>query len=316
MIGIRAVGHYLPSKIMTNDDWAKLVDTSDEWIVSRTGIRERHFVDDGEGNLDVSVKAAQNALDNAGAKPEDIGLVIAATLTADRVCPSLACDIIRHFGISCPAFDISAACSGFIYSLTTAMAMMPEGKLALVVGTELMTRLFDPTDRASCVLFGDGSGAALLGEVEAPSGILSHDINAYPDEKYALHIPGINHQENGELAPSYVTMLGADVYKFATRIMAKEIKNALAKANLAPEDVKMFVPHQANIRIIETAAKLLKIPMDRFYVNIDHVGNTSGASVIIALSEYAQKGELQKGDIVVLNAFGGGFTSGTIVLRW
>lgn len=318
LIGILGVGHYLPTTVMTNDDWAGLIDTSDEWIFSRTGIKERRFVQKGEGNLDVSLIAAKNAMRNAHVTPDEIGLVVCATLSADHICPSLACEIIAALDIECPAFDISAACSGFIYAITTAQALLPPGKKALVVASELMTRLFDPTDRASCVLFGDGAGAAVIGEVAENStrAILATHIEAYPDKKLSLMIDGINHKENGELVESFVEMNGAEVYRFATRIIPKEITTVLDEIDLQPQDVKIFIPHQANIRIIETAAKLLNLPMDRFYMNIDHTGNTSGASIAIALSEYEQSGQLHSGDIVVLNVFGGGFTSGTVVLRW
>lgn len=315
MIGFLGTGHYLPKTLRTNADWAKMVETSDEWIVSRTGIHERHLVSEGESNLTMSIEAAKLAMQRANVAPEDLGMVICATLSADNVCPTLAGELIREFDISCPAFDINAACSGFLFAVSVALNMIKD-KPVLVVATEMMSRMFDPEDRATCVLFGDGSGAVVLGELEGDSGILAHQIMSYPDVKGSLAISGINHMEDGKLSPSYVKMNGQETYKFATRVLAKNIRETLEKEGMTPEDVTWFVPHQANIRIVETAAKLLKMPMDRFFINIDHTGNTSCASVIIALDELQEQKGLKKGDIIVMTTFGGGLTAATMIVRW
>lgn len=316
MIGILGTGRCLPEKVMTNEDWAGLVDTSDEWIVSRTGIRSRRFATN-EAALDLTLSAARTALEKAGVRAEDLGLIVCATLSGDNICPSLSCELLKALGASCPAFDVNAACTGFLYALGAAQGMMGD-KPALIVATELMTRLFDFTDRSTCVLFGDGSGAAVLGQASDGRGILYNKLMAYPDEKKSLLIPGINHKdgESGKLVPSYVQMDGGEVYKFATRVMAADISEALAAQNLTLDDVAYFVPHQANMRIIQTAGKLLGVPMERFFVNIDHVGNTSCASVAIALDELACSGRIKSGDIIVMSVFGGGFTSATTIIRW
>lgn len=316
MLGFLGTGHCLPDVTMTNDDWAKRVDTSDEWIVSKTGIRSRQFLAPDQTALSITSQAAKNALNNAGISAKDLGLIICATFTADDVVPSLSCSLLRELGASCPAFDVNAACSGFIYAVKIAMSMYTD-KPILVVGTEIMIKVTDMSDRSNCVLFGDGSGAAVIGETgSTTSGILSCKIMAYPDEKLTLHIPGINHKADGEISPSYLSMAGPEVYKFATRVMESDIKEALAENNLTTADVKWIVPHQANLRIIQTASKLLNIPMEQFFVNIDHVGNTSCASVGIALDGLVQTGKLEKGDLMVMNAFGGGLTSGSIIFRW
>ena len=315
MIGFLGTGHYLPKTLRTNADWADMVETSDEWIVSRTGIHERHLVSEGESNFTMSMEAAKLALQRANVAPQELGMVICATLSGDHVCPTLAGEVIRALDISCPAFDINAACSGFLFATSVALDMMKD-KPVLVIATEMMSRVFDPADRATCVLFGDGSGAAVLGKQEDPSGIISHYIMTYPDTKGSLTIPGINHMQEGQLVPSYVEMNGQETYKFATRVLAKNIREALEKEGLTPEDVTWFVPHQANIRIVETAAKLLKLPMERFFTIIDHTGNTSCASVIIALDELQEQKGLNKGDIVVMTTFGGGLTAATMIIRW
>lgn len=315
MVGILGTGHYLPKKIVTNDDWAKQVDTSDEWIVSRTGIRERHFISGDENSVTMSLASAKMALKNANVLPEELGLVICATLTADSVVPGLAGDIIRALHIQCPAFDLNAACSGFIFSIAVAQKMFA-GKPILVIATEHMSKIIDVTDRSTCVLFGDGSGAAVIGEGENAHEILSCDIMSYPDEKHSLDVPGLNKRVDGAVVLSSVAMNGGEVYRFATRVLAKNIKAALDQLNLSTDDVRWFIPHQANIRIIETAAKSLGLSMDRFFVNVDHVGNTSCASVAIALNELVLCNTLQKGDIIVIGAFGGGLTAGTMVIRW
>lgn len=316
MLGFLGTGHYLPKRIVTNADWEKLVDTSDEWIVSRTGIHERHFVDEDESNLTMSVISARMALERANVTPDELGLVVCATLTADKVTPGLSGELIRELNITCPAFDVNAACSGFIFATAIAQKMSA-GKPVLIVATEQMSRIADMTDRSTCVLFGDGSGAAVLGECEGSRGIIACDIMTYPDEKQVLSVPGINHKNaEGEWIPSFVHMNGAETYKFATRILAKSIQESLAACDLSVEDVKWFVPHQANIRIIETAAKLLNLPMDRFFVNIDHTSNTSCASSAIALDELVSQNAVQTGDIIVLSTFGGGLTTGILIMRW
>lgn len=328
MTTLWGTGRVLPAHVISNEEMARFVDTSDEWIRSRTGIGERHFIDD-ETSLSLSLEAARQALAAAGVKGEELGLIICGTISPDHLTPPLACEVLKALGANCPAFDLNAACTGFIYASKVASALCPD-KPALVIGCELLSRYINYADRSTCVLFGDGAGAAIYG----PKGpgrergeLLASTINASPDLKNSLMVDGTNGGSNvrghyfadrmaTEAPRTMIHMDGPEVYKFATRALAQELKDCCEAGGVRPEDVKFFVPHQANIRIIETAAKLLKLPMERFYVNIERTGNTSAASTIIALDELLSSGAVEKGDLVALAAFGGGMTSGALLLRF
>lgn len=321
-------GRALPAHRITNEDMAQFVDTSDEWIQSHTGVQARHFVKE-ETALSLSLEAAQKALDTAGVKAAELGLIICATLSADHLTPTLSCELLKALGAECPAFDMNAACTGSIYASKTASALMGE-RPALIVGCEVLSRYINFADRSTCVIFGDGAGAAVyapesLGKPGAE--LVNVRINAYPDTKNSLYINGSNagsdvegYYFNNRMAErvgrSTIHMDGPEVYKFATRVLVQELKDCCGEVGLTPEDVAWFVPHQANLRIIETASKKLKIPMERFFVNIYDLGNTSAASTLIALDELVRSDKVNKGDLVALAAFGGGMTSGSLLLRY
>lgn len=312
-VGIVGTGHCLPEKILTNDELSTMVDTSDEWITSRTGIHARHIATH-ETSLDLALAAAQQALLQAGIAPQELGLIICATLTPDRLSPSLACSLLQALGAKCPAFDVNAACSGFLFALGSTQKMMGN-RPALVVGCERISHLVDWTDRTTCVLFGDGAGAVVLSP-EGGHPLLDVELMSYPDEKGAIVIPGINQSCEGQPVHSAIHMQGQEVYRFATRTMVSDIRKVLSRHRLSAEDIEWFVPHQANVRIIQTASDLLKIPMERFYMNIERTGNTSCAGVAIALDELARSGKIKPGDHVLLSAFGGGLTSATALIQW
>lgn len=307
-------GACLPDVILTNHDLAKIVDTSDQWIRERTGIEERHIARD-QSLSELSTRAAQQALRNAGIEAEKLSLIICATFTPDFAVPSLSCTLAARLGVNCIAFDINAACSGFVYALAIADSMRAQGQYALVIGAETLSRVTDWTDRSTCVLFGDGAGAAILGDLDG-SGILGTKLSTWPDEMNCLGVGGLNRQENGKLVPSYISMDGQETFKFATRTLPAHINETLQSCGLTADDVKWIVPHQANLRIVQLAASRLNVPLERFYMNITRVGNTSSASIPLALHELNEKNELERGDVVVLAAFGGGLTAGTVVLRW
>lgn len=313
MTGILGLGSYLPPHVMTNDDMAKIVDTSDEWIVTRTGIHSRRMAKD-ETTLDMAEKAARAALLDAGVEASELSFVLVSTVTAEITTPTVAASLLGRLGATCPAMDINAACTGFLYGLRAACGMLSEGQKALVIGSEKLSRLVNWEDRATCVLFGDGAGAAVIG----PGGhaILEMELHAVSDTKGALGVEGANLFEDGKLRPSIITMNGQEVYKFATRTLARDIASVAAAASVPVENIAWVVPHQANERILRSGAEKLGIPPEKFFSNIDHTGNTSSASVPIALTELAAKGILHSGDIVVLAAFGGGFTSGAALLKW
>ncbi|MFH1783912.1 MAG: beta-ketoacyl-ACP synthase III [bacterium] len=324
MIKVIGTGSYLPKKVLTNDDISKMVDTSDEWIVSRTGIKARHIAADDEAASDLGVKAAERAIKNAGIKPQDVDMIITATITPDMFFPSTACLIQAKLGIKdVIAFDISAACSGFIYALSIAHQYLStsSGKTALVVATEALSKITDWQDRNTCVLFGDGAGAAVLKEVPGDSGFISFYLGA--DGRYGdlLKVPA-----GGSRMPAtsdtvkkrmhFLKMSGNEVFKIAVQSMIKSAQEALKKAGLKCEDVNLVIPHQANIRIIEAMSKRLKIPMERVFLNIDRCGNMSAATTAVGLDEACRQGRIKKGDIVELVTFGGGFTWGGCVLKW
>ncbi len=323
-VGIVGLGIYVPEKVMTNADWEKLVDTSDEWIRTRTGIQERRYAVEGQGTSDLGVEAAKKALEDAGMKPEDVELIILATCTPDYRAQNASSLIQVKLGAeNAAAFDVSAACSGFIYALTVGKSMIQSGmyKNILVVAAESVSRLLNMKDRNTAILFGDGAAAAVLKEVEEGYGIVSSFLGTEGvlDETLRITAGGTLHPvtheaiDNGDV---YLKMNGQEVFKFAVRALPKATNKALEQAGMKAEDLAMVVPHQANFRIIESAAKRLKLPMDKFYVNLQKYGNTSAASVGLALGEAVQEGKIQKGDMIALTGFGAGLTYGSVILKW
>lgn len=322
--GILGTGFYVPEKIMTNADLEKIVETSDEWIVERTGIKERRIAEDNQPMSDLALRAAKAALTDAGVAAEDLDLIIVATLTSDRIIPSTACMIQNLLGAKhAAAFDLSAACSGFAYAASVAAQFIETGayKKALVIGAETLSKYINWEDRNTCVLFGDGAGAAVLGQVEEGYGILSFDLGSDGSGGDAIQIPS-----SGSLMPvskesidqklNLIHMNGRDVFKFAVKAMGKTVKNSLAKIDMPQEKIDWLVPHQANIRIIESAAKRLSMPMDKVIVNIHKYGNMSAACIPIALAEAAAAKRFKKGDIIALSGFGAGLTWASCIIRW
>jgi 3-oxoacyl-[acyl-carrier-protein] synthase III len=318
---ISGTGSSLPPRRLSNADMVELlaqrgVETSDEWIVERTGIRARHFAADGVFASDLAVEACQRAMAAAGAVPADIDLIIVATSTPDMVFPSTAAILQHKLGIAgCPVFDVQAVCSGFIYALTVANALIQTGtaKKALVVGAELFSRLLDFNDRTTCVLFGDGAGAVVLEASDTP-GILSTDIHADGKHVGILCVPG--HVSGGAvLGDPLLKMDGQAVFKLAVGVLESTARASLEKAGKTPADIDWLVPHQANIRIMQGTAKKLKLPMDKVVVTVDQHGNTSAASIPLALDHGIRTGQVKKGDTVMLEGVGGGFTWGSVVLE-
>lgn len=316
---ITGTGSSLPETIVTNDFLSTIMDTSDEWISSRTGIRERRLAKT-ENTASLSIEAGRKALENAGVKPEELDLIIVGTITGDYITPSTACEVQAGLGARhAAAFDINAACSGFMYGLHTADAYIKAGmsKTALVIGAEVLSKIMDWNDRSTCVLFGDGAGAAVV-QADA-RGLLAYDQGADGERGKALGCK--NRSNNNPLVQTskeleYVHMDGQEVYKFAVTEVPASIQKVLKAANLSPDDIKYYVLHQANIRIIQSVAKRLKVSEDKFPISLDHFGNISAGSVPILLDEINQKGLLQKGDKIVMSGFGGGLTWGTCVLEW
>ena len=317
---ITGTGSYLPPRRVTNADLAAElaangVETSDEWIVERTGIRARHFAERDVGTSDLGVHAARNALEAAGRKAADVDLIIVATSTPDMVFPSSATILQNKLGIAgCPAFDVQAVCSGFVYALTVADALIRTGtaKCALVIGAEVFSRILDFTDRTTCVLFGDGAGAVVLEASETP-GILSSDLHA--DGKYVeiLCVPGTVFGGKVHGNP-LLRMDGQAVFKLAVGVLEQAARAALGKAGKTEADIDWLIPHQANIRIMQGTAKKLKLPMDKLIVTVDQHGNTSAASIPLALDVAVRKGQVRKGDTLMLEGVGGGFTWGAVLL--
>ena len=307
---ILGTGRAVPEQIVTNDDLAQRVDTNDEWIVARTGIRERRFAA-GETLTDLTVEAARKAMERAGVHPQDIGLCITATVTPDRLFPSQACLIHQKLGLpeDCPAFDLSAGCTGFLYAMETAAAMLPRMNrpYALLVGGELLSRILDMDDRSTCILFGDGAGAAVVKTTENAPWFAQMGSRGDRDILWAWG-PG---QER-----PYLHMDGQGVFQFAIKTVPQVAKQLLEKAGLDKDQVDWYVPHQANHRIVESAAKRLKVPLERFYENMDRYGNTSAGSIPIALDEMVEKGLLQRGQWVMCLGFGAGLTWGGALFQW
>ena len=317
---ITGTGGYLPEKVVTNADLEKIVDTTDEWITSRTGIKKRHLVVDGETTCDLAEKAALDAMDAAGISKEDIDLIIVATTTPDRIFPSTACLLQDRLDIhGCTAFDVQAVCTGFVYALGVADKFIKSGthKTALVIGAETMSRTVDWNDRATCVLFGDGAGAVILEASDEP-GILSTHLHADGKYKDLLTVPaGVS--ENPALFQSgeaYMQMKGNEVFKMAVNTLGRIVDETLEANNMEKSDIDWLVPHQANIRIINGTAKKLGMSMDRVVVTVHEHGNTSAASVPLALNEAVRDGRIKRGETVLLEAFGGGFTWGSALIKY
>jgi 3-oxoacyl-[acyl-carrier-protein] synthase-3 len=312
---IAGTGSYLPAKILTNADLERMVETSDEWIVARTGIRERHIAADGEFTSDLAEKAARNAIEAAGIAPSEIDLVIVATTTPDRIFPSAACFLQSKLGIAgCPAFDIQAVCSGFVYALATADQFIKSGaaKCALVVGAETISRITDWSDRSNCILWGDGAGAVVLKASEEP-GIISSHLHADGTHANLLHVTGGPLHQGDK--PS-IQMEGNAVFKVAVNTLDAIVDETLGANGMEKAHVDWLVPHQANIRIIQATAKKLGMGMERVVVTVDTHGNTSAASIPLALDVAVRDGRIKRGETVLMEAFGGGFTWGSVLLKY
>lgn len=323
-VGIASVGAYTPAKRLTNFDLEKMIDTSDEWIRTRTGIRERRIVENGVCTSDMGVIAARMALERAGVSPDEVDLIITGTATPDMMFPSTGCLIQDKLGASkAAAFDLEAGCTGFVYSIAVGSQFVQTGLYdnVLVVGSDTLSKVTDWTDRNTCVLFGDGAGAVLLKPVPEGTGILSLYLGADGSGGELLKLPGGGsrypaNKESVEKKQHYIKMAGNEVFKFATKIMEEATLEAIKRSGVSVDEVKCFIPHQANIRIIEAAAKRLGIPMDKVFVNVSNYGNTSNGSIPIALFEAQDQGRIKKGDIVVIVAFGAGLTWASSVIKW
>lgn len=316
-------GMRVPEKVLTNHDLERMVDTTDEWITTRTGIKQRHVAEAGETASTLAIAAGRQALERAGIEGKDLGLIIVATVCGDYPFPSTA-NLVQHaLGAQCGAFDMQAACSGFLYGLSTAHQFVANGSIkhALVIGVEVLSRLMNYEDRTTCVLFGDGAGAVVLSSSDEPSGLLGFTIGSDGARPDLLWIP-----TGGSAEPiteevlrdrrNFVQMQGSEVYKFATRIMGTAMEEALADAGMTAEDMDLFIPHQANLRIIEAAAKRLNLPNEKVFVNIQNYGNTSAAAIPIALCEAIEQGRVFPGAHVGMVAFGAGLTWAAAVVRW
>jgi 3-oxoacyl-[acyl-carrier-protein] synthase-3 len=314
---IIGTGSYLPAKVMTNADLERMVDTSDEWIFTRTGIRQRHIAAEDEHTSDLALKAARRALEASGITPQDIGMVVVATTTPDMVFPSTACILQSKLGIhNCPAFDVQAVCSGFIYGLAAADQFMKSGQYEhiLVVGAEIYSRILDWNDRGTCVLFGDGAGAVVLRKSAEP-GVLSSHLHA--DGSYAdtLSVPGTVCGGKVSGRP-LLQMEGNVVFKFAVKVLGEVAEEALAANHMQKSDIDWLIPHQANIRIIHATARKLGMSMEKVVTTVDRHANTSAASVPLALDEAVRDGRIRAGQRVLLEGVGGGFTWGAVLVKW
>lgn len=322
--GILGTGSSYPERILTNQDLEKIVETSDEWIRTRSGVVERHILPEDEATSDMAARAGKKAIEAAGLSPADIDLIIVCTFSPDTLVPCTACYVMEKIGIpNCAAFDLNAACTGFIYGLSAARGMITCGVAhkALVIGADAVTRYTNWKDRGTCVLFGDAAGAVVLGEVEDGSGILSEYLSADGRMNPHIIIPAggsripTTHEviDNDE---QKIHMNGKEVFKFAIQAMPNALLEAVRRAGITVGDVDWIIPHQANVRIIDNAAKRLDIPVERIIVNIDRFGNTSAASTPLAMDEAIEDGRIKRGDIVGLVAFGGGLTWGATILRY
>jgi len=317
-------GRYVPSQVLSNKDLERMVDTNDEWIVSRTGIRERRVASADETTASMAAVAGLRAIRTAGLEPDEIDLILLATLTPDYWMPSTAALVKEAIGNTrAAAMDVSAACSGFVYAFATAQAWVTSGlaKHVLVIGAELLTRFLDYSDRGTCILFGDGAGAVVLSASDQPGGSLGIELTTEPQGAYMIWLPagGAKSPPSAETiarGEHFIRMEGKETYRFATRTMATTALESIRRSGLQPGDIDLFIPHQANIRIIEAVAKGLDLPMSKMFVNLDRYGNTSAASVPIALAEAVNEGRVDIGDHVCMVAFGAGFTSGAVTIEW
>ncbi len=322
-VTIVGTGSYVPERVLTNADLEKMVDTTDEWIVTRSGIRERHIAREDEATSDMAAEASRRALAQAGVSAEDVDLIIVATVTPDMVFPNTACFVQNLIGArNATCFDLEAACSGFLYAMHVASQFIRTGaaRTALVIGAEKLSCVTDWQDRATCVLFGDGAGAVVLQACEAPRGFLATVTGSDGALTDLLKIPGGGSRsptsvETIEKRMHYMQMVGKEVFKNAVRSMGDAARNALEQSGLTLDDVACVVPHQANIRIVDAIRERLGVPPEKFYVNLERFGNMSAASIPVALDEAVRAGRIKKGDVVVMVAFGGGFTWGSSVIR-
>jgi len=323
---ILGTGAYAPARVVTNEELSRTVETSDEWIYTRTGIRERRIAGPGEETSDMGVQAARRALADAGVSASEIDLLVVATMTADMPMPAAACLIQHKLGVPTTAacFDVNAACTGFVYALDTACAMLTSGryKKALVIGAEKLSTVIDWKDRTTCVLFGDGAGAVVVGLSAKPGlGLLGTRLGSMGESTDLLCIPG-----GGSAAPAtpasisagghFMKMKGKEVFKLAVRVMDEAARDILEQHGLRADQISLVIPHQANLRIIEAISQYLELPMERFFVNVDRYGNTSAASIPLALDEARRAGRIKPGDVTLLVAFGAGLTYGSALIRW
>ncbi len=316
-------GKYVPEKTLTNADLERMVETSDEWITTRTGIKERHIAAAGESASSFSIAAAREAMERAGIEGKDLGLIIVATVSQDYKFPATA-NIVQHaLGAQCGAFDMQAACTGFIYALSVAHQFIQTGSIkhALVIGVELLSRVVDYNDRSTCILFGDGAGAVVLSASDEPGGVLGFTLGSDGAKPELLYVPAGGSkepltEEGIRAGRQWVKMQGSEVFKFATRIMGTAMEEALAHAGMTADDMDLFIPHQANLRIIEAASKRLGLPSEKVFVNIERYGNTSAAAVPIALCEAIEQGRVRPGQHVGMVAFGAGLTWAAAVVKW
>ena len=322
-IGILGLGHYLPKNVLTNFDLEKMVDTSDEWIFTRTGIKERRVASEGEKASDMAGAAAKEALKQAGVLPEELDLIIVATISPDSNFPAVACLVQKALGArSAVAFDISAACSGFLFAVTTAKQFLRNGvyRRALVIAAERFTHLLDWNDRSTCVLFGDGAGACVLGEVSSDRGIVADYLKSEGQYGHLLSVVMEDRQpldqKTKTMSLPYIEMHGKELFKVAVNSMAEAVHVALERAGIGLKDVDCVVPHQANDRIISGVANKLGVSREKFFINIEKYGNMSAASIVVALYEAVEQGRVRPGDTVVLVAFGAGLVSAATILKW
>lgn len=323
---ILGTGAYAPARVLTNDELSQTVETSDEWIFTRTGIRERRIAAPGENTSDMGVKAAQVALADAGLTPADIDLLIVATITPDLPMPAAACIIQQKLGLrtDVACFDLNAACSGFVYALDTGCAMLSSGRYrkALIIGVEKLSSIVDWQDRTTCVLFGDGAGAAVIGLSDTPNiGLIGTKLGAYGESVDLLYIThgGSSQPATAESIAARghcIKMKGKEIFKLAVRAMDEAARDILEQHHVTADQIALVIPHQANLRIIDAISQYLKLPMDRFFVNVDRYGNTSAASIPIALDEARRSGRIKPGDLTLLVAFGAGLTYASALIRW
>jgi 3-oxoacyl-[acyl-carrier-protein] synthase-3 len=313
---ILGTGGYLPKKVVTNKDLERMVDTTDAWIRERTGIHQRHVVSEGETCVDLAEAAARQALDASGIAPDQIDLIVLATTTPDQIFPSTACLLQHRLDIhGCPAFDVQAVCTGFIYALAVAEKFIRSGsaRYALVVGAEATSRIIDWTDRGTCIIFGDGAGAVVIGRADEP-GVISSHLHADGAYRELLQVPaGVGNGGNGS---PYMEMKGNEVFRIAVTTLVRIVDETLAANNMTRADLDWLIPHQANLRILQATARKVDLPMERVVVTVAEHGNTSAASVPLAFDQAVRDGRIQRGQTVLMEAFGGGFTWGSVLLRY